>query len=202
MIKRSKVLAEPTSEPVSLQEAKEKLYLTDTDRDTTVQRLIKVARMQCEKDAGLSFITQTRVLNLDAFPSDNSAVQIPFGPVISMSGTDSSNNNLGISYVDDDGGTQTLTLNTDYYLDSHSAIPRLSPVDTWPTDVDDRIHAITITYTAGFGAASSVPMEAKEAILFQVASMHENPDGSQEGICPAAQSCLDSIRVYWNAWED
>lgn len=202
MIKRSKVLVEPTSEPVSIQEAKDKLYLTANDRDTTVQRLIKVARAQCEKDSGLSFITQTRVLKLDSFPSTNAPVEIPFGPVIAMSGTDASTNTLGISYVDTDGATQSLVLNTDFYLDSHSSIPRISPVDTWPTDVDDRIHAITITYTAGYGSAASVPFEAKEAILFQVTSMHENPDGSVNGLCDTAQSCLDSIRVYGNAWED
>lgn len=203
MIKKSKVIYAAQTEPVTTAEAKSALYITNTDRDTVIARLITTSIEMCQTDARLSFITQTRQMKLDRFPSCSPyEILIPYGPVIAISGNDGADpaNTLGISYVDSDGATQTLVLNTDFYLDSHGDLPRLSPVDSWPTDVDDRINAITITYTAGFGAAASVPSVIKEAILTQVAYMHENPDGGE--LCAGAISKLDTVRVYHNAWED
>jgi uncharacterized phiE125 gp8 family phage protein len=210
MIKYSKVIYEPQTEPVTTAEAKTHLRVTDSNDDAYITTLIKVARRMCERYAGVSFITQTRVVKLDYFPSClPKEIELPFGPVIAMSGNDSATptpNALGISYVDEDDDTQTLTLNTDFYLDSHSDIPRISPVDDWPTDVDDRINAITITYTAGYGAAANVPQEVKQAILMQVGSMYENRQ--DEGISTtgmlhwSSTALLDNIKVYYNARQD
>jgi hypothetical protein len=83
-------------------------------------------------------------------------------------------------------------------LDSHSDLPRLYAPDGWPTDVKtDITHPVTITYTAGY---TSVPSIVKDAILNQVAYMHENPDKAE--LCEGAMSLLDTIKVYQNAWED
>lgn len=204
MIKYSKVLREPASEPVTVQEVKDQIYITSTNRDSTITSLITVARRMCERYAGVSFMTQTRVVKLDYFPScTTEIVELPYGPVIAMSGEDAGENDLGITYTDEDGATQTLAINTDFYLDSHNGIPRIKPVDSWPTDVDDeRLNPITITYTAGHSDANAVPAEAKQAIIFQVAYMHENPEGATTGLCEAAMGLLDMIKVYYNAWQD
>ncbi len=200
MIKESKVLFEPTNEPVDLQQAKDQLYITSTDRDLIISRLIKVARRICEKDSGLSFMTQTRVMKLDSFPCDDSPIEIPFGPIQAISGTDSASNTLGVSYIDSNGATQTLALTTDFILDSHNSIPRIAPVDTWP-DTDDVINAVTITYKAGYSSAANVPDEIKHAIICQVAAMHEHPEGDFS-ISESAMSLLDTVRVYMNARQD
>lgn len=203
MIKKSKVIYAAQTEPVETGEAKSWAYITNDDRDTVIARLITTSVELCQTDSGLSFITQTRQLKLDRFPSCAPYdILLPYGPVIAVTGNDTATpaNTLGISYTDADGATQTLTLNTDFYLDNHGDIPRLSPVDSWPTDADDRINAITITYTAGYGGASSVPSVIKDAILTQVVYMHENPDGGE--LCAGAISKLDAVRVYHNAWED
>lgn len=206
MIKYSKVIYEPQSEPVTPAEAKTHLRVTDDNDDAYITTLIKVARRMCERYAGVSFITQTRVVKLDNFPSCVEEIEIPYGPVLAISGNDTAAptpNALGITYVDDDDATQTLTLNTDFRLDNHSAISRVYPVDSWPTDVDDRVHAVSITYTAGF---TSVPEEVKQAILLQVGSMYENRQdeshGSMEMLHWSSTALLDNIKVYYNAWQD
>ena len=203
MIKYSAVLYDATSEPVTVEGIKSHLYITGDDRDSVLTTLIVVARHMCERYAGLSFLTQTRVVKLDSFGEYlTGSIELPYGPVIAISGSDSASvpNTLGVSYLDEDGDTVVLALNTDYRLDSHSHIPRLSPVEGWPTTYDnERIHPITITYTAGYASAELVPPEAKQAIITQVAYMHENPDGGAGGLCLAAQDMLDFIKVYFYA---
>ena len=203
MIKKSKVIYAAQSNPVTSTEAKAQLYITGDDRDTVIDRLISTSIQLCEVYSGLSFITQTRQIKLDAFPCDGKSIYLLNGPVIAISGNDSAGtpNALGVTYIDDDGDTQTLVLNTDFYLDSHSDLPRLYAPDGWPTDVeDDRTHPITITYTAGYGAASDVPSVIKDAILTQVAFMHERPDSGE--LCEGAMSKLDTVKAYHNAWQD
>lgn len=210
MIKYSKVIYEPQTEPVTTAEAKTHLRVTDSNDDAYIDTLIKVARRMCERYAGVSFITQTRVVKLDHFPAClTSEIELPYGPIISMSGTDGATpaNTLGITYVDEDGDTETLTLNTDFYLDNHSDIPRVKPVDSWPSDVDDeRINSVSITYTAGYGAAAVVPPEVKQAMLLQIGSMYENRQdesaGSMEMLHWSSTALLDNIKVYFNAWQD
>jgi uncharacterized phiE125 gp8 family phage protein len=206
MIKYSKVIYEPQSEPVSVDEVKVPLRITDDSEDIYLATLVKTARRMAERYSGLSFVTQTRQMKLDSFPCNTTEViELPYGPVIAISGNDSASspNTLGVSYVDDDGATQSLTLDTTFRLDSSSDIPRIQPIDDWPTDVDDeRINAVSITYTAGYGSASDVPPEAKQAIICQVVSMYEDPEGKNEGLCKAAIALLDNIKVYFHAWQD
>jgi uncharacterized phiE125 gp8 family phage protein len=210
MIKYSKVILEPTSEPVTLSEAKAHLRVTDDNDDAYITTLIKVARRMCEGYAGISFITQTRVMKLDSFPVClPEEIELPFGPIQAISGTDAATpipNTLGISYVDDDGAAQTLILDTDFYLDSSSDIPRVSPADDWPTDVDDRINAVTITYKAGYSGASNVPAEAKQAMLLQIGSLYENRQDESAGpsnmLHWSSTALLDNIKVYYNARQD
>lgn len=205
MIKYSKVIYAPQVEVVDVTTTKANMYVTGSDRDTVIARLITSATKLCETYAGRSFIKQTRQLKLDRFPLCSSGeIFLPYGPVIAISGNDSASpaNTLGLSYVDSDGATQTLVLDTDFYLDTNGNLSRIAPVDDWPTDVDDdRISPITITYTAGYGsAASDVDPIAIEAVLCQVAFMHENPDKAE--LCEGAMSLLDQIKVYHNAWQD
>jgi uncharacterized phiE125 gp8 family phage protein len=205
MIKYSKVLYAPQSEPVEISAVKSQAYITSTDRDTVITDLVKVARAMCERYAGISFMTQTRVVKLDFFPScKTEIIELPYGPVLAITGNDAKSpdpNALGITYIDEDGESQSLAVTTDFILDSHSDIPRLSPVDDWPTDVSTtRIHPITITYTAGHASAAEVPPEAKQAIIMQTIHLHENPDASE--LCMGAQAMLDLIKVYYNANQD
>lgn len=200
MILYSKVSEAPDSEPVTPTEAKAWCKVDGTDEDTLITSLIKVARIMCETYAGLSFITQTREIKLDRFPGycysprkNRSEIIIPYGPV--------SEEEFSITYLDSNGDEQTLTIEEDFYLDTHSDLARVWPVNSWPDTDPEVLNSVTITYTAG---SEGAPEVAKQAILMTVATLFENRQNEVIGttahaIGYSAQMLLDTIKVYWNA---
>lgn len=188
MIIYSKVTGAPASEPVTLDEAKAWCKVDGTDEDAIFTRLIKVARIMCESYAGLSFITQTRVVKLDRFNCRD--VILPYGPVTAVT---------AFVYKDGNGDVQTVASDT-YILDTQSALAKVRVTDAWP-DTDQTLNNVEITYTAG---SASAPDVAKQAILMQVATMYENRQdeivgASSNVINYSSQMLLDTIKVYWNA---
>jgi uncharacterized phiE125 gp8 family phage protein len=201
MVVYSKVTSAPATEPIEPSEAKTHLRVTSSADDTYITTLIKVARQLCESYAQKSFITQTRTIKLDYFPSCDKPIYLPYGPVIAIT---------AFTYTNDDAGTTSMVANTDYVLDTHSDIARVVPIDGWPTDVADTTetaNAITITYTAGYGAAAAVPEIIKQAILMQVGTLYENRQSEVVGVSSSmihvgAQALLDTVKSYHNAWQD
>jgi uncharacterized phiE125 gp8 family phage protein len=199
MVVYSKVTSVPASEPVTLAEARAQLNIIGTHEDTRITSLITVCRSICEKYSQLSFITQTRRIKLDAFPSCDKPITIPNGPVIAVVG-----DGLGLSYTNDEGGTTSLVSGTDFILDNHGDIARVVPIDGWPTDVADFTetpNAVSLTYTAGYGAASDVPSIIKQAILEEIAFRDRNRGDTAE-ISVGSMYLLDMVKVYHNAHQD
>lgn len=201
MIQYSIVTEPPDSEPVTLQEAKDHLEYTGTAKNNLIQSLIKSARRICEKYAGLSLVTQEREIKLDRFPC-KLYIDVPYGPIQSIT---------SFTYLNDTGGTTTLVEDTDFKLDAHSRIARVYPIDedgvidTWPTNVRDTIHPVSIIYQAGYDDVSGeqTPEEAKIVIKQLVAKMfeHRGDDGTGKGgiLDWDMQTILDNIKVTWNA---
>lgn len=190
MIIYSKVTEAPASEPVTVDEAKAWCKVDGTDEDAIFTRLIKVSRIMCESYAGLSFITQTRVVKLDRFTCRD--VILPYGPVTAVT---------EFAYKDGNGDAQTVAADT-YTLDTQSGLAKVRVTDTWP-DTDRTLNNVEITYTAGYDD-EEVPEIAKQAILMQVATMYENRQdeviGSSANVINySSQMLLDTIKVYWNA---
>jgi uncharacterized phiE125 gp8 family phage protein len=129
-----------------------------------LQNCIKVARQFCEHVQGRSYITQTWDLVLDDFPDDEH-VELPMPPLISVT---------SITYKDTAGASQTMSA-SDYVVDTYSEPGRvcLAYGATWPSTYDE-VNCITIRYVAGYGAASSVPEDTKQAILLMIAHYYEN----------------------------
>jgi uncharacterized phiE125 gp8 family phage protein len=194
MIIYPKVTTPPAEEPVTLTQAKAQLKVTDTTEDTLITRLITVARQMCEADSGRSFITQERTVKLDRFPCGD--IILPYGPVQDVD---------DFTYIDTAGVEQTLTVNTHYKEDLHSDIARLRAVDSWP-QAKDEMNSVTVVYTAGYGDAADVPECAKQAILQQLASLHQNREDETNGpltlISWHSRRLLDPIRVDHYAWAD
>lgn len=193
MIIYSRVTEAPETEPVTPAEAKAWCKVDGSDEDDIFTRLIKVARMMCESYAGLSFVTQTRVVKLDRFNCRD--VILPYGPVTEVT---------EFKYKDSDGAEQTVAEDT-YTLDTQSALAKVRVTDTWP-DTDRTLNNVEITYTAGYADDDDpgLPEVAKQAILMQVATMYENRQDEVVGtssnvINYNSQMLLDTIKVYWNA---
>lgn len=206
MIVYSRITDQPSSEPVSLAEAKTHLEYTGTAKNAYIASLIKSARIMCEKYAGLSFMTQERRIKMDVFPTNHQPIIVPYGPVQTID---------SFTYLNDDGGTTTLVSGTDFAIDSHSGMCRLyaledGEVDSWPTDIRKYPQAITIDYTAGYDEAINEPLpeQIRQAILLQVASMFENRQDEVAGsinmmnwnmISWNSLTLLDTVKVSWNA---
>ena len=127
----------PTHEPVSLDETKRHLRVTDTDSDTLIKTLIASARRWCEQFQNKAWLYQTIEVKLDRF---SNTIALPAPPLI---GVDS------ITYIDIDGVEQTLAT-TVYDVDTTSEPGRVTLAynQSWPS-VRSQHHAITITIKAG-----------------------------------------------------
>lgn len=149
-----KTTAPPTTEPVTLVEAKANMKVTHSAEDDLITSLIVVAREYAELAENRAYIEQTITGKMDYFPRK---IKLPRSPLLTVE---------SINYVDTAGDTQLLS--TDVYAVDTISEPgeiTLKFGQSWPST--QRIHhAVTIVYTAGYGdEASDVPQRVKQAML-------------------------------------
>lgn len=183
-----KLITAPASEPVTLAEAKLHLRVDSTADDALITSLIVAARESAEHATGRAFLPQTWELALDEFEDE---ILLNKSPLISIT---------SITYVDEDGATQTLTTD-DYQLDSHSEPARITPAyDTcWPTTRAQK-NAVLIRFQAGYADADSVPSQVKSWMLLRIGMLYENRESVQAGVplieLPHVDRLLDAVKVY------
>ena len=213
----SDVIVQPAIEPVTLAEAKLRLEEIDSVHDSFITMLIGSARMYAEGYCNRSFITQTRRMTLDAFPSPYSnlldssyryaanapvgftggCITLNRGPVISVS---------SIVYVDADGTTVTVTSPTTpaYNIDLSGHGGRITPGygQSWPI-ARRQMAAVKVNYIAGYGPlAADVPLGIRNWILLRVSTLFQNreevavlPRGSVSAL-PYVDCLLDDFIAY------
>ncbi len=186
------VSVDPVIEPVTVEEAKRNCDVSDNFRDADFARWITEARKKVEADCRRSFITQTHVLKLDAFPNDD-YLELLYPPAIAIS---------SVQYVDTGGTTQTFA-SGNYSIDTNRtpSVLLLGYAKVWPTPRGQR-NAVTVTYTAGYGAAASaVPEAAKSAILLLVKHRYEHPaivePGTWRDVGHGYNDLVCSSPLYW-----
>ncbi len=164
-----RVSVSPTVEPVSVAELKEHARIDHGHEDARLASLITTARLMVEKDTRRKLCTQTVILSLDYLPS----YLVPdILPIQSIS---------GITYYDGNNALQTLA-STTYEADLYAEPVIIRPAfgQTWPTTYD-RFGAVLVTMVAGYGAASAVPEDAKQAILLLASHWVENRESVLTG---------------------
>ncbi|KPK67832.1 MAG: hypothetical protein AMJ84_12255 [Acidithiobacillales bacterium SM23_46] len=176
------------SAPVSLDEAKKHLRVTQTDEDTLIETLILVATAHAEQRQGRTYMQTQKVLQLDEFPT---VIEPPGPPLLSVQ---------SIQYIDIDGQTQTVDA-ADYQVDTYNAPGRIKPAyeKSWPA-TRSVLNAVTVNYTAGYGEASAVPVECKQAILLLVGHLFEHRESVSElklqEVPQAVAALLGPKKVY------
>lgn len=167
----------------------------DVSIDELIAGYIVAAREYVEQYLARPLITQTWRYTLDTFPPDSvNYIEIPRSPLISVS---------SITYVDDDGNTQTLATSV-YSVDADSkpGAVRLKYDQEWP-DTRDQPNAVTINFTAGYGAApANVPASTKQAMklligLWHGAQLGTNKVDQMRSVMDAVHSLLDSERTRY-----
>lgn len=169
------LLAPPTLEPVSLEEAKAHLRLAGSDDDDYVSALIVAARLQVETAIRRVLIDQTWRVYRDDWPADGS-IDLPIAPVRSI---------VEIVVYDADGEPTTLAP-TAWALDVASVPARLRLLGTGPAP-GRPLNGIEIDVVAGYGPSGvAVPQSLRLAIMMLVARWFENREGAGFGIVPSA----------------
>lgn len=202
------ITSEPATEPVTVSELKDFLRIDGTAEDSILGSYISAARKASENYTGRAFITQTRTLTLDWFPSgefranylrgdidgyayipesfsgDNS-VDIPTKPLISVSSV--------VTY--DTENTSSTFSSANYTVDTVGSRILLNYGQNWPSNLR-RKASIVITYVCGYGAASAVPADIKMAIMQYAADMY-----NCRTICEMSCGCMGLLARYRNVAE-
>jgi len=177
----------PTSEPVTLAEAKLHCRVDNSVEDSYIESLIAAAREWAESYTSRAFITQQYTLYMDRFPSDaidlvtlhyiwdGRFMYLPRSPVQSVD---------EIRYTDTSESVVTLDASR-YRVDTKSHQPRIEPAygDTWPPPLAVS-NAVEVDFTAGYGTADDVPASIKHAIKILVKTWYD----------PARQA-VDTVNV-------
>lgn len=162
----------PTAEPLDIEEAKLHLRVTSDKENNLIAMLIKAARGAAESYTYRQLVTATFEWKLDTFPSDSEVLRPPSPPLISVG---------SITYLDTAGASQTFS-SASYSDDTHSEPGRIYLADnvSWP-DTQSIQNAVTVTYNAGYGAASAVPEQIKQGMLIALGNWYENRESTISG---------------------
>lgn len=188
--------AAPAAEPLSLIDVQDHLLLTDANvADSDVRKLaalIALARTYVEDMTGLQLITATWVQKLDAFPGAD-YIMLRKPPLATIT---------SITYLDAAGNAQTLSSSTAYQADT-STIPGrvlLRYGQTWPTTYDYH-NAVTITYTAGYGAAgTAVPEPLRQAMLLMIEHWYRFRGPTTEDVLNDVPYAVDALTASYRDW--
>ena len=171
------ITVQPTSEPVSLIEAKAHLRVDFSDDDTLINELIASSRVLCERWTNRVFITQTWRQNENFFTNP---IELKVNPVITLT---------SLKYIDLDENQQQITdttanLQKDFLSDNAAIYEGLT--NGWPS-IGNSINPIEIITVCGYGAASDVPEPIKHAIKLMISHFYENREMINVTIALAVQ---------------
>lgn len=156
-------IAGPSSEPITIAEAKAQLNIaaSDSDHDVELSSIISACREEWERDTGIATITQTVEQRCHEWQD---VFRLTLRPVQSIA---------SIKYLDADASEQTVDSGSYYIADESvwmvSGFSR--PI------IADRQNAIRIQYVAGYGSSSTDCSELdRQAIKLSVANRFEDRD--------------------------
>jgi uncharacterized phiE125 gp8 family phage protein len=196
-----KLVAEPTSDPVTLAEAKSHLNVDFDDYDDLISGYIRAAQMGIVYNTGHALSPSVWDLVYDAFPTGNTPegyVQIPIGPLISVD---------SVNYVAADTEMDTLLASSEYEVDTITRLGGIQPITSgWPA-VMTTINAIRVRFTAGYPDTtdsppeSGVPASIKHAVLVLVRDMYDFRSPTVSGLITRRPEVVryltDPFQTYW-----
>ncbi len=154
----------PAELPLSIDDLKLHLRLTDTTNDAEVMGYLRAVVSRLDGAGGIlnrPLITQTWIWKFGSFPSW--AIRLPLPPAQSVT---------SIVYIDEDGDEQTLSASKYKFLNANTvANPGLiTPAygEVWPTTRHEG-EAVTVTWVCGYGLREAVPEMTRHLIKILVA---------------------------------
>lgn len=146
--------------PVSIEELRLHAHADGYEEDSGIFIYVGAATQLAQRKLDRQLCTATLRMTLDEFPcatrhNPYASIRVPRPPLQSVS----------VGYVNGNGTTTTMA-STDYIVDTSSEPGRITPRygDVWPTP-RDQPGAVTVTFVAGYGAATAVPRNIKTWIM-------------------------------------
>lgn len=203
------LLTPPTSEPITLTEAKLHLRMDGGEDDTLITALIQAAREVAETSTDRALMAQTWRLYRDCFPEYGSPY-VRFSNLCQTSGWSLERQNSyrsgqielhktpltsvsSVKYYDIDGVLQTWSA-SNYVADTNREPGRVYPAYNvvWPT-TRPMPHAVIVEFIAGYANAAAVPQKIKQAMLMMIANWYENREVMVGGIVNKVPLAADAL---------
>ena len=177
----------PVVEPVSVEDLKLHARIDSGFEDSKLQSYLTAARIMLEKDTRRAFCTQTVVVAMDFLPT---YIVLPVAPVQSIT---------SITYYDSLNVQQTLA-STEYESDLYAEPALIRPAfgKTWPTTYE-RFNAVELTAVVGYGAASAVPEDAKQAMRLLASHWYRYGEAVADNVTHDVKLSYDALvgRLKW-----
>jgi len=165
-----KLITAPTTEPITLEEAKLHLRVDIDDDDNLISNLITSARQYVEAFTRRAIASATYELALDDFPSgDDEEITLPKPPLESVT---------SVKYTDSDDVETTWDSSKYVVIESIPAIITPAYSESWPSFTPCPREAVKVRYVAGYKAGSEdhlvIPEVINQAMLLIITDYYEN----------------------------
>lgn len=149
---------------ISIEDAKRQVGQTSNHEDGLIQSYIDAAGETVAQYTGRIWDQATFTDVFDGFSDEMTLTRSPLGAVSS------------VTYLDADGVSQTLAT-SGYVVDNRMSLAKVKRAygTTWPTTQAGDQQTVTITYTAGYTAAT-LPEPLRMAALMLVSSLYAQPE--------------------------
>lgn len=163
-------------EPITATEAKRHLRVDSSADDTLIDGYIASARDWVEGETGVRLVEQEVTEAVDRF----------HGPARIRAWPISADGDVTVSYRDAAGEFQTITTATIANA-TRPGVLRPAVGTRWPTCA----MGISVTFTAGFPDADSIPAALKQAMLVMLTAFYEDREGGE--MFERAEKCARSL---------
>lgn len=192
------VATAPAAEPISRPEAKLWTKIDASDDDVVFDWCITAARLYVEKITNRALVTQVREMYPERFPCA-AEILVPHAPLISIA---------EFEWTDTAGTTREWTVSGGNLLSGSTVMAhvdairqpgriRLAYGQSWPSETLKTSNPIRIAFNCGYGAASAVPQDLKNAMAVLIEHWYRNRSAvvvGQVGTIASAQ-----VQLTFNA---
>ena len=187
-------VTDPAVEALTTTEAKAHLRVKHSDEDTLIGGYSQGWREYLEERTNRSFVLQTLDYFSDDWPDGVEAIEIPRGPVISVT---------SVKYTTTTSTSATTLSATKYFVDTKSDVGRVALRDgeVWPTNALRGANGVEVRYTAGMAtSATGVPQRVKNTLRVLVGHSYSNREAVVVGTSnDKLNLAVDSLVSTYNA---
>ena len=183
----------PSREPLEVADAKQHSRIWHDADDVYVAGLIATAREKFESDTRRSLITTGWQIVLRGFPCSGRPIELTRPPVQAVT---------ALNYYDQDGNQQTLS---DYRTELNREPGLIWPAAGagWPATSSDRLDAVTVQFTSGYGdTPEDVPAAWQHALRLKLGHLYEHREAVAIGGGPVEVPQGYNDLVIMASWGD